>query len=240
VLRHMRHQELWRAVGTHYGPTRIYGPTGHAIGGTAQQALRELLPQLPLPGLSTISDDYGPAAICQSMDLAAAAGARATRMSLLRAGDAAGAWRTRTGATPCDGTDDYVTAGAGRRVSPGARDSECSASQLDAACVAPVLVRQLHRRPIVDSFESRGLRRRRRGPYSGRSKTIPHPAQLLLLRLPRVSYCALQCSPGGAGSLLAVDQNESCSPRRAPSGPHLIRWHTGPGPPPARLRGRVC
>ncbi len=40
VLRHMRHQELWRAVGTHYGPTRIYGPTGHAIGGTAQQALR--------------------------------------------------------------------------------------------------------------------------------------------------------------------------------------------------------
>ena len=27
VLRHMRHQELWRAVGTHYGPTRIYGPT---------------------------------------------------------------------------------------------------------------------------------------------------------------------------------------------------------------------
>ncbi len=27
VLRQMRHQELWRAVGTHYGPTRIYGPT---------------------------------------------------------------------------------------------------------------------------------------------------------------------------------------------------------------------
>ncbi len=39
VLRQMRHQELWRAVGTHYGPTRIYGPTGHAIGGTAQQTL---------------------------------------------------------------------------------------------------------------------------------------------------------------------------------------------------------
>ena len=45
---------------------------GHAIGGTAQQALRELLPQLPQPGLGTISDDYGPAAICRSMDLAAA------------------------------------------------------------------------------------------------------------------------------------------------------------------------
>jgi hypothetical protein len=39
----MQHQELWRAVGTHYWPTRIYGPTGHAIGGTAQQALLELL-----------------------------------------------------------------------------------------------------------------------------------------------------------------------------------------------------
>jgi hypothetical protein len=40
VVRRMRHQEPMRAVGTHYGPTRIYGPTGHAIGGTAQQALR--------------------------------------------------------------------------------------------------------------------------------------------------------------------------------------------------------
>ena len=39
MLRHMRHQELWLAVGTHYGPTRIYGPTGHAIGGTTQQTL---------------------------------------------------------------------------------------------------------------------------------------------------------------------------------------------------------
>jgi hypothetical protein len=27
LLRHMRHQELWRAVGTHYGSTWIYGPT---------------------------------------------------------------------------------------------------------------------------------------------------------------------------------------------------------------------
>ncbi len=40
LLRHMQHQELWRAVGTHYGPTRIYGPTGHAIEGTAQQTLQ--------------------------------------------------------------------------------------------------------------------------------------------------------------------------------------------------------
>ena len=40
VLRHMRHQERMRAVGTHYGPTRIYEPTGHTIGGTPQLALR--------------------------------------------------------------------------------------------------------------------------------------------------------------------------------------------------------
>jgi hypothetical protein len=92
----------------------------------------ELIPQLSQPGLGTISDDYGPAAIRRSMDLAAAAGARATRMSRLRAGDAAGG--RGPGATQCDGTDDYATAGAGQRVSPGARDPECSASQLDAAC----------------------------------------------------------------------------------------------------------
>ena len=133
VLRHMRHQEFWRAVGTHYGPTRIYGPTGHVIGGTAQQALRELLPRLSQQGLGTISDDYGPAAFRRSKDLAAAAGARATRMSRLRAGDAAGG--RGLGASPCDRTyDDHATAGAGQGVSPRARDSECSASQLDAAC----------------------------------------------------------------------------------------------------------
>ena len=47
------------------------------------------------------------------MDLAAAAGARATRMSLLWAGWSS--WRTRAGATPRyrDGTDDYATAGSG-------------------------------------------------------------------------------------------------------------------------------
>ena len=82
----MRHQELWRAVGTHYGPTRIYRPMGHAIGGTAQQALWSLptaaIAGGPL-GLDTISDDYGPATTCRRMDLAAAAGARATRLSLL-------------------------------------------------------------------------------------------------------------------------------------------------------------
>ena len=40
MLRRMRHQEHWRAVGTHYGPARIYRPTVRAIEGTAQLALR--------------------------------------------------------------------------------------------------------------------------------------------------------------------------------------------------------
>ena len=66
---------------------RAYGPC-HRRDGTA--GTPELLPQLSQPGLGTISDDYGPAAIRRSKDLAAASGARATRMSRLRAGDAAG------------------------------------------------------------------------------------------------------------------------------------------------------
>ncbi len=49
---------------------RAYGPC-HRRDGTA--GTPELLPQLPQPGLGTISDDYGPKAICRSMDLAAAA-----------------------------------------------------------------------------------------------------------------------------------------------------------------------
>ena len=68
------------------------GSTGlrpcHRRDGTA--GTPELLPQLSQPGLGTASDDYGPAAIRRSKDLAAAAGARATRMSRLWAGDAAG------------------------------------------------------------------------------------------------------------------------------------------------------
>ncbi len=102
-----------------------------------QQTLRELLLQLPQPGLGTISADYGPAATCRSMDLAAAAGARATRKSRLWAGDAAGGRgperRHATGPTTTR------PQGAGRRVSPGARDSESSASQLDAACAGYLL-----------------------------------------------------------------------------------------------------
>ncbi len=61
------------------------------------------------------------------MDLAAAAGARATRMSLLWAG--LSSWRTRAGATPRYGPDDYATAGSGPTRQSGARDSEFTASQ---------------------------------------------------------------------------------------------------------------
>ena len=113
---------------------RAYTPC-HRRDGTA--GTQELLPQITQPGLGTISDDYGPAAICRSMDLAAAAGARATRKSLLRASDAAGGRgperRRATGPTTTR------PQGAGRRVSPGARDSESSASQLDAACAGYLL-----------------------------------------------------------------------------------------------------
>ncbi len=80
----------------------------------------------------TISDDYEPAVTCRSMDLAAAAGARATHKGQLWAGDAAGGRgperRRATGPTTTR------PQGAGRRVSPGARDSESSASQLNTAC----------------------------------------------------------------------------------------------------------
>jgi hypothetical protein len=141
VLRHMRHQELWRAVGTHYGPTRIYGPTGHAIGGTAQQTLRSFYRSYRsrASALSvTTTGRQRSVGARSAKDLAAAAGARATRMSRLRAGDAAGG--RGLGASPCDRTyDDHATAGAGQGVSPRARDSECSASQLDAACAGYLL-----------------------------------------------------------------------------------------------------
>ncbi len=43
-------------------------------------------------------------------------------------------WRTRTGATPSDGTDDYATAGSGLTCQSGALDSESIPSQLVATC----------------------------------------------------------------------------------------------------------
>ncbi len=86
------------------------------------------------PGLYTISDDYGPAATCRSMDLAATTGARATHMGRLRAWDAAGGRgpkRLRT-------TGPTTTRPPGARQF-GALDSESSASQLDAACAGYLL-----------------------------------------------------------------------------------------------------
>jgi hypothetical protein len=68
---------------------RAYWPC-HRRDGTAGTPELLRLPQKTQPGLGTTRDDYGPAATCRSMDLAAAAGARATRMGRLRAGDAAG------------------------------------------------------------------------------------------------------------------------------------------------------
>ena len=118
VLRHMRHQG--RAVGTHYGPTRIYGPTGHAIGGTAQQTLRSFHRsyrsrasalsvtttgrQRPV-GVWTSPPPLGPA--------------RLARVYYGPADQQRCSWRTRNGATPCDGTDDYATAGSGPTRQPG-------------------------------------------------------------------------------------------------------------------------
>jgi hypothetical protein len=61
------------------------------------------------------------------MDLAAAASARATRISLLWACWIS--WRTRARATPRYGTDDYATVGSGPTRQSGARDSVFAASQ---------------------------------------------------------------------------------------------------------------
>ena len=47
-------------VGTHYRPTPMYGPTGHAIGGTAQLVLRSSSAAAIIAGRVTLSEDYGP------------------------------------------------------------------------------------------------------------------------------------------------------------------------------------
>ncbi len=60
VLHHLRHQEHLQAVGTHYWPTQIYGPTGHAIRLQSCYS-RAYLPPLQPQGFDAISDDYRPA-----------------------------------------------------------------------------------------------------------------------------------------------------------------------------------
>ncbi len=79
---------------------RAYGPCHRR---DCSAGTPELLPQITQPGLGTISDDYGPAATCRSMDLAA------------------------------DGTDDYATAGSGPTRQSGARDSELPQAPVDVA-----------------------------------------------------------------------------------------------------------
>ena len=50
-------------------------------------------------------------------------------------------------ATPCNGTDDYATAGSGPTRQSGVRDSESITSQLDAACDLQI---HLEPRPELD------------------------------------------------------------------------------------------
>ncbi len=63
---------------------RAYWPCHRRDGTTGTLELRL---QITQPDLGTTSDNYGPAATCWSMDLAATAGAQATRMSRLQAGE---------------------------------------------------------------------------------------------------------------------------------------------------------
>ena len=66
------------------------------------------------------------------MHLAAAAGARATRMSVVWAGWSR--WRTRAGATARYATDDYATAGSVPTRQSGARDSELPQGSRRGTC----------------------------------------------------------------------------------------------------------
>ncbi len=81
----MRHQELMRAVGTHYRLRSTYLQDMPSEGRHSRHSVADLPLLLP-QGPDTISDDYGPAASSRRIYLAAAAGARAIRMSLLCAG----------------------------------------------------------------------------------------------------------------------------------------------------------
>ncbi len=82
--------------------SRCYGPTGHAIGGTAQQALWSL-PTCYLRRASTLS-------VTTTGRQRPAGGPRRRRRSLRDSHESAvgrrSSWRTRTGETPCYGTDD--------------------------------------------------------------------------------------------------------------------------------------
>jgi hypothetical protein len=92
------------------------------------------LQQLPQQGLDTINDDCRPSVSCQRMDLAAAAGSRATCMSWLTVGRCSSS-RTRAGATQRYRTDGRELADASVR-STGL--GECC-KLLDTACAGYLL-----------------------------------------------------------------------------------------------------
>ena len=82
------------------------------------------------PGLCTTSGDYGQAATCLIMDLAADAGARATRMSRLWAGDAAGGrGPERSRATGRDRRPRYCRSGAGRQSGSTGHGVQCTSTR---------------------------------------------------------------------------------------------------------------
>ena len=87
--------EASRAVGTHYGPTRIHGPTGaYAIGGTATLAQRCSIISARLPPALFLRDDCGPPGLLGMGTAAASAGAVGPSQGL-RAGWSSG--RTEAG-----------------------------------------------------------------------------------------------------------------------------------------------
>ncbi len=104
-------------------PTRIYGPTGHAIGGTAQQALlsccyhrRASPPSVTTTGRAEQPDS--------EVDLAAAAaGARGTRMSAGRMEQQADS-DVGQSKTAASGLNDHATTGSGPTRQSDARDSD--------------------------------------------------------------------------------------------------------------------
>jgi hypothetical protein len=96
VLRHMRHQQLWLAVGTHYGPTRIYGPTA-----------------MPSEGRHSRHSGASTAAAMQPADEDRSDAVRRDRRL-------------------CDCRSEAMR-------QSGSTDSECSASQPDAACAGYLL-----------------------------------------------------------------------------------------------------
>jgi hypothetical protein len=88
------------------------------------------------------------------MDLAAAAGARATRMSLLWAGWSS--WRTWARETQRYGTDYYATAGSGPTRQSGSRDSEMPQASRRGMCKVTALTNCCSFLSEVDRVTVRG------------------------------------------------------------------------------------